>query len=91
VLLTIHLEKSDFDPKKRRFWPARLADKDFPMAWIKTYDQGRVFYTVFGHNPTSFMGPQLLQHFLAGIQYALGDLKANARSSGKPTPIRKVE
>src|ERR1019366_8493471 len=26
---------------KKAFWPARLADKDFPVAWIKTYHRGR--------------------------------------------------
>ena len=77
VLLSIDLEKSDFDPQKRRFLPARLADRDFPMAWIKPYHQGRVFYSAFGHAPEVFSHPTLLESFLAGIQYALGDLKAN--------------
>lgn len=79
VLLSVDLDKSDFDPKKRHFWPARLADKDFPVAWIKPYNQGRVFYTTFGHNPATFSNTQMLESFLAGIQYALGDLKANDR------------
>ncbi|MBI4874906.1 MAG: ThuA domain-containing protein [Acidobacteria bacterium] len=83
ILLSINLDKSDFDPKKRRFWPARLADRDFPMAWIRAYDKGRVYYSVFGHNPATFWNPRLLQHFLAGIQYALGDLKAGATPSAK--------
>jgi type 1 glutamine amidotransferase len=77
VLLSVDLEKSDFDPQKRRFLPARLADKDFPMAWIKPYQKGRVYYTAFGHAPEIFSNPTLLQSFLAGIQYALGDLKAD--------------
>lgn len=83
VLLSVDLEKSDFDPKKRHFWPARLADKDFPVAWIKTYRRGRVYYNVLGHSPAIFWNPQLLQHFLAGIQYALGDLKADATPSAR--------
>jgi hypothetical protein len=83
VLLSIDLEKSDFDPSKRRFWPARLADKDFPVAWIKTYHRGRVYYSVLGHSPAMFWNPSLLQHFLAGIQYALGDLKADATPTAR--------
>jgi len=83
VLLSVDLEKSDFDPLKRRFLPARLADKDFPMAWIKPYQKGRVYYSAFGHAPEIFSNPVLLESFLAGIQYALGDLKANDKPSPK--------
>jgi len=83
VLLSVDLEKSDFDPAKRRFLPARLADKDFPMAWIKPYGKGRVFYTAFGHAPEIFSNPVLLESFLAGIQYALGDLKADDKPNSR--------
>lgn len=83
VLLSINLDKSDFDPTKRRFLPERLADKDFPMSWIKPYHKGRVFYSVFGHNPSTFWNPMMLEHFLAGIQYAMGDLKAGDTPSAK--------
>ena len=89
MLLSIDVEKSDYDPEKRRILPERQVDKDFPMSWIKTYHKGRVFYTVFGHNPSSFWNPQLLQHYLAGIQYALGDLKADDRPSAKLTAGHK--
>ena len=77
VLLSIDTDKSDFENEKRRFWPARKADKDFPMSFIKPYGKGRVFNTIFGHNPAAFSTPALLKHFLAGIQYAIGDLKAD--------------
>jgi hypothetical protein len=30
-----------------------------------------------------FWNPSLLQHFLAGIQYALGDLKADATPTAR--------
>jgi type 1 glutamine amidotransferase len=64
-------------------------DKDFPMSWIKTYHQGRVYYTVFGHNEDISWNPALLEYFLAGIQYALGDLKADATPSAKLAGKRK--
>jgi type 1 glutamine amidotransferase len=89
VLLSIDVEKSDYDPVKRRVLPERRVDKDFPMSWIKTYHKGRVFYTVFGHNPDVSWNAPLLQHFLAGIQYALGDLKADATPSAKPAARKK--
>jgi type 1 glutamine amidotransferase len=70
------------DPK-RRFLPERAADKDFGIAWVKRYGRGRVFYNALGHTPEVFQDPKLLQHFLAGIQYALGDLKADDTPSAK--------
>ena len=57
------------------------ADQDFPIAWIRNEGQGRVFYSSLGHNPEIYRTPQLLQHYLDGIQFALGDLKADATPS----------
>jgi type 1 glutamine amidotransferase len=89
VLLSIDVEKSDYDPVRRRVLAERRVDKDFPMAWIKPYHKGRVFYSVFGHNPDVCWNPPMLQHFLAGIQYALGDLKADDTPSAKLSGKRK--
>jgi type 1 glutamine amidotransferase len=83
ILLSIDTDKTDMNPK-RRFLKERAADHDFGMSWIRKYGKGRVFYTSFGHNPEIFSNAQMLQHFLAGIQYALGDLKADDRPSGRP-------
>jgi type 1 glutamine amidotransferase len=58
-------------------------DNDFAFSWIREYGKGRVFYCAFGHNPETFSAGPMLQHFLAGIQYALGDLKADATPSAK--------
>jgi hypothetical protein len=89
VLLSIDVDQSDYDPQRRRVLKERQADRDFPMSWIKLYHKGRVFYTVFGHNEDIAWNPVLLKHFLAGIQYALGDLKADARPGTKPPAPRK--
>jgi len=77
VLLSIDTEKTDMDPR-RRFLPERAADGDFAMSWVRRHGEGRVFYTSLGHNPHLFWNPPLLGHFLAGIQFALGDLDADA-------------
>ena len=50
------------------------------MTWIRVHGKGRVFYSGLGHAATVFMRAALLQHFLAGIQYALGDLAARRRA-----------
>ena len=74
VLLRIDAEKTG---PARRILPARKEDMDFPMSWIRRQGKGRVFYSGLGHGPDVFSNPQMLQHLLAGIQYALGDLPAD--------------
>lgn len=53
-------------------------DHDTGISWIKQYGQGRVFYGSLGHNHPICWNPPILAHYLAGIQFALGDLKADA-------------
>jgi type 1 glutamine amidotransferase len=64
--------------------PLHRTDKDFAVSWIKRYGEGRVFYCMFGHLADPFEQPAVLQYYLDGIQYALGDLEADAT----PPPSR---
>ena len=48
-------------------------DGDFGVSWVRKEGQGRVFYCSMGHNHHIFSDTRILQHYLAGIQYALGD------------------
>ena len=66
----------------RRILPVRKEDMDFPMSWIRRQGKGRVFYTGLGHSPQVFWNAPLLEHLLAGIQYALGDLPADDAADG---------
>ena len=50
----------------------------YPVSWIATYGKGRTFYCSLGHRDEIFWNPMILKHYLAGIQYALGDLAADA-------------
>ena len=47
--------------------------KNFPVSWVKPYGKGRVFYSVLGHNKATFHNPLVLQHWMEGLQYVLGD------------------
>jgi type 1 glutamine amidotransferase len=58
-------------------------DMDFAMTWVKTYGKGRVLYCALGHQHELFWNPVVLQHYLDGIQFALGDLKADTTPSAK--------
>ncbi len=55
----------------------RRTDKDFALAWVKRYGQGRVFYCDFGHIAGPFENAAVLQFYLDGIQYVLGDLQVD--------------
>lgn len=72
------------DMTKKRNKPGR-PDGDNAIAWCKTYGKGRVFYCSLGHNNEIFWNPAVLQHYLDGIQFALGDLEADTTPSAKLT------
>lgn len=48
-------------------------DRDTGISWIKPVGKGRLFYCSLGHNHHLAWNKPVLQHYLAGIQYALGD------------------
>jgi len=75
VLLSLDLGRME-DPGKR-------PDKDYAVSWVREYGKGRVFYTTLGHCEPVYADPLFLRHLLAGLQFALGDLPAEA------TPIAK--
>ncbi len=89
VLLAIDTEKTDMNPA-RRFLPERWADRDFAISWIRTYGKGRVFYTSLGHNSSVYWNAAVLEHILAGIQYALGDLEADSRPSTQVSRLNSL-
>ena len=53
------------------------ADHDFGLSWIRREGRGRVFYEALGHSERIYAMRPILEHLLAGMQYALGDLKAD--------------
>jgi len=78
VLLSIDTSKTNMTVKG-----IQRTDGDFAMAWVKPYGRGRVFYSALGHQHDLFWNPMILQHWLDGLQFALGDLKADAAPSAK--------
>jgi len=80
VLLSIDAVKTA--PSARgHLLPVRAQDKDFPVSWLRSHGKGRVFYCSLGHGAAIYSNSLLLEHFLAGIQYALGDLQADSTPS----------
>ncbi len=76
VLLKLDVDNTNM--KKRGI---KRKDGDFAVSWVKTYGKGRVFYCSLGHRDSVFMTPAVMAHYLAGIQFALGDLEADATPS----------
>ncbi|MGB5554486.1 MAG: ThuA domain-containing protein [Flavobacteriaceae bacterium] len=61
-----------------------VAEKIIYVSWIKRHGKGRVFYSSPSHNAQSMDQPELLQFFLDGLQYVVGDLKCDDSPMGKP-------
>jgi type 1 glutamine amidotransferase len=70
-LLQLDTDKMDVSRGKRK-------DKSYPVSWISKYGKGRTFYCSLGHRDEIYYNPIVLKHYLAGFQYALGDLDADA-------------
>jgi type 1 glutamine amidotransferase/HEAT repeat protein len=52
-------------------------DKDTGISWVKSVGKGRLFYCALGHNHQIVWTASILQHYLDGIQFAMGDLAAD--------------
>ena len=78
VLLSLDLERSD-EPMPKV--PLRRTCGDYAISWVQSMGEGRVFYTSLGHNHHIFTDPLMLKHYLAGIQFAIGDLEADTSPS----------
>jgi type 1 glutamine amidotransferase len=61
----------------------RRKDKDNAVAWVRQHGKGRIFYCSLGHKRHIFQDPKLLQFYLDGIQFALGDIEADMTPSGQ--------
>jgi type 1 glutamine amidotransferase len=85
VLLSLDPEKSPEMLKPARDGKPMYArpDKDYAVAWIKSYGKGRVYYNSMGHMPETMMSKKIMGHVFAAIQFLLGDLDADTTPSAK--------
>lgn len=64
------------DPEKSaKVKGMKRKDNDYGVAWARNWEDGRVFYCSLGHNHEIYWHPKVLRHYLAGIQWAMGDYK----------------
>jgi hypothetical protein len=52
--------------------PQTGAPGDFPIAWTRRSELGRVFYTALGHRSDVYADPRYRSHLRGGIRWALG-------------------
>jgi type 1 glutamine amidotransferase len=83
VLTSIDYSKMSDADKLKEDYPRE--DHDYGLSWIRQEGKGRVFYSAHGHSERVYASRPMLEHMLAGVQYALGDLKANDAPSAKGT------
>jgi type 1 glutamine amidotransferase len=83
VLTSINYSKMSAEDKAKEPAATRRTDGDYALSYIQRVGSGRVFYEAHGHNEQVYYLRPFVAHMLAGIQYALGDLKADDSPSEK--------
>ena len=76
VLLSVDSENSDLTGQKM------TKGGDFPLAWCKTYEKGRCFYTALGHREDVWTNAVYQETLLGGIKWVLGLEKGDATPMG---------
>ncbi len=63
---------SAHEPQLQILATAEWHNKAHPMAWVKEYGQGRVFYTTLGHTAETFKQPAMGQMMVQAARWAAG-------------------
>ena len=80
VLLSLDASKLDYANNPR----IHRTDHDFPVAWVKMYGKGRVFYSTLGHTEESWEDPDIREMYFEAIKWALGMTDGSVASHAKP-------
>jgi len=77
VLTSINYKKMSAEDKAKEPAASRRTDGDYALSYIQRVGNGRVFYEAHGHDEKVYFLRPWVAHMLAGVQYAIGDLKAD--------------
>ncbi len=83
VLTSINYAKMSAEDKVKEPTASKRTDGDYALSYIQRVGQGRVFYEGHGHDERVYYLRPFVAHMMAGIQYVLGDLKADDSPSEK--------
>ena len=76
VLLRLDLTKVPASPALHR------PDRDYPLAWAKTYGKGRVFYGSFAHASSTWDNRDVQLIYLEAIKWSLGLTNGDLKPHG---------
>lgn len=80
VLMTLDVNSVDLNAEN-----VERTDKDFAMAWVKTWGKGRVFASVLGHREEVWDDPDIQKMWLEAARWVFGLTEGETRSLPKPT------
>jgi len=83
VLTSINYARMSAEDKAKEPAATRRTDGDYALSYIQRVGNGRMFYESHGHDEKIYYQRPFVAHMLAGIQYAIGDLKADDSPSEK--------
>ncbi len=83
VLTSVNYKKMSAEDKAKEPAATRRTDGDYALSYIQRVGSGRVFYEAHGHDEKIYFSRPWVAHMLAGVQYAIGDLKADDSPSEK--------
>jgi type 1 glutamine amidotransferase len=83
VLDSVNYAKMSAEDKAKEPQANKRTDGDYALSYIQRVGNGRVFYEAHGHDEKVYFQRPFIAHMLAGIQYAIGDLKADDSPSAK--------
>ena len=61
---------SAWEPDIQILATAEWNDRQHPIAWVKSFEQGRVFYTALGHTADTFRRPTMQTLVTQGVRWA---------------------
>ncbi len=77
VLTSIDYGRMPEEIKAQEPADGKRTDGDYVLSYIQKEGRGRVFVEVLGHHESIYQRRPLLEHILAGVQYAIGDLQTD--------------
>src|SRR5690606_31066702 len=77
TLLSVNYERMPQEIKDQEPANGKRTDGVYGISYSGREGQGRVYVNVLGHDHGIYEMPAMLQHFLAGMQYALGELEVD--------------
>ena len=85
VLLSLDRDRMEAGGDDKLKKDGSRKDRDYAVSWVKAFGEGRIFYCSLGHRDEVFWNPAVLQHYLAGLQWVMGDLKG-VETAPNPLP-----